>query len=106
MYGAKITAFTGADIPPPEAVIAPASIVLTMHQLLAGALAVGPIKWDAIKGYIDGILTTGTRDDKTYWGYSQTIGRSDGKVNVMRTALGWGKAQMDEVFVAGSGLDL
>ena len=31
-FGARITVFTGADVPPAEAVVDPSSIVLTPHQ--------------------------------------------------------------------------
>ena len=105
MEGARITVFTGADIPPAEAITDPASIILNLKQLHAGALAIGQIRLTELETYITGILTTGTPAQKIFWKYSGTIRRTDAKVNQMRLATGWSNALLDNIFVAGSGLD-
>ncbi len=75
-YGARITVFTGADMPPAEAVADPSSIVLTTRQLMQGADAIADpssivlttrqlmqgadaiarARLQAIEGYIRGIV--------------------------------------------------
>ena len=105
MEGAKITIFTGADIPPADAVVAPSSIVLNLNQLHAGALVIGQVRLTELETYITGILTTGTPAQKIFWRYSGTVRRTDAKVNQMRLATGWSNALLDNIFVAGSGLD-
>lgn len=104
-YGARITVFTGADIPPDSAIVDPSSIVLNLNQLHAGALAIGQTRLNELETYITGILTTGTPAQKIFWRYSNTIRRTDAKVNQMRLATGWSNALLDNIFVAGSGLD-
>ncbi len=105
MEGARIVVFTGADIPSDSAVIDPASIVLNLNQLHAGALAIGQTRLTELETYITGILTTGTPAQKIFWRYSNTIRRTDAKVNQMRLATGWSNTLLDSIFVAGSGLD-
>lgn len=105
IYGARITVFTGADIPPADAVTDPSSIVLNLNQLHAGALAIGQTRLNELETYITGILTTGTPAQKIFWRYSNTILRTGAKVNQMRLATGWSNALLDNIFVAGSGLD-
>ena len=117
-YGARITVFTGADMPPAEAVADPSSIVLTTRQLMQGADAIARARLQAIEGYIRGIVgvdakdpadqiaPTGNYSQIKYWKWhNQTIRRTDQEVNAMRVALGWNNALMDSIFVAGSGLD-
>ena len=103
--GARITVLTGSDIPPAEAVTDPASIILNLNQLHAGALAIGQIRLTELETYITGILTTGTPAQKIFWKYAGTIRRTNAKVNQMRLATGWSNALLDNIFVAGSGLD-
>ena len=103
--GARVTVLTEGDIPPPEAVIDPSSIVLNLNQLHAGALAIGQVRLTELETYITGILTTGTPAQKIFWRYSGTIRRTDAKVNQMRLATGWSNALLNSIFVAGSGLD-
>ena len=118
IYGARITVLTGADVPPPEAVVDPALIVLTTRQLMQGADAIARARLQAIEGYIRGIVgvdakdpadqisPTGTYAQIKYWKWdNHTIRRTDPEVNAMRVALGWNNALMDSIFVAGSGLD-
>lgn len=105
MEGARITVFTGADIPPAEAAANPASITLNLNQLHAGALAIGQIRLTELETYITGILTTGTPAQKIFWKYAGTIRRTDAKVNQMRLATGWSNVLLDNIFIAGSGLD-
>lgn len=105
MYGARITVFTGADVPPADAVADPASIVLNLNQLHAGALAIGQTRLNELETYITGILTTGTPAQKIFWRYANTIRRTDAKVNQMRSATGWSNALLDSIFIAGSGMD-
>ena len=105
MEGPRITVFTGADIPPADAVTDPSSIVLNLNQLHAGALAIGQTRLNELETYITGILTTGTPAQKIFWRYSNTIQRTGAKVNQMRLAVGWSNALLDNIFVAGSGLD-
>lgn len=105
MEGARIVVFTGSDIPPDSAVVDPASIILNLNQLHAGALAIGQTRLTELETYITGILTTGTPAQKIFWKYSGTIRRTDTKVNQMRLATGWSNALLDSIFVAGSGLD-
>lgn len=118
IYGARITVLTGADVPPPEAVVDPALIVLTTRQLMQGADAIARARLQAIEGYIRGIVgvdakdpadqisPTGTYAQIKYWKWNnQTIRRTDHEVNAMRVALGWNNALMDSIFVAGSGMD-
>lgn len=105
MEGARITVFTGADIPPADAVTDPSSIVLNLNRLHAGALAIGQTRLTELETYITGILTTGTPAQKIFWRYSGTVRRTDAKVNQMRLATGWSNALLDSIFVAGSGLD-
>lgn len=105
MYGARITVFTGADVPPADAVADPASIVLNLNQLHAGALAIGHTRLNELETYITGILTTGTPAQKIFWRYANTIRRTDAKVNQMRSATGWSNALLDSIFIAGSGMD-
>lgn len=104
-YGARITVFTRADIPPAEAVADPSSIVLNLNQLHSGALVIGQTRLNELETYITGILTTGTPAQKIFWRYSGTVRRTDAKVNQMRLATGWSNALLDSIFVAGSGLD-
>lgn len=104
-YGARILVFTGADIPPDSAIVDPSSIVLNLNQLHAGALAIGQTRLNELETYITGILTTGTPAQKIFWRYSNTIQRTGAKVNQMRLATGWSNALLDNIFVAGSGLD-
>lgn len=104
-YGARILVFTGADIPPDSAIVDPSSIVLNLNQLHAGALAIGQTRLNELETYITGILTTGTPAQKIFWRYSNTILRTGAKVNQMRLATGWSNALLDNIFVAGSGLD-
>ena len=103
--GARITVLTGSDIPTAEAVTDPASIILNLNQLHAGALAIGQIRLTELETYITGILTTGTPAQKIFWKYAGTIRRTNAKVNQMRLATGWSNALLDNIFVAGSGLD-
>lgn len=118
MEGSRITVFTGSDIPPAESVVAPASIVLTTRQLIQGANAIARAHATAIEAYIRGIigvdakdpadqiLATGNYAQIMYWKWhNQTIRRSDAMVNALRTAIGLTPAQMDQIFIAGSGLD-
>ena len=124
MYGARITVFTGADIPTADAVADPSSIVLTTLQLLRGADAIGRARCLAIKAYIRGIVgvdakdpadqiaPTGNFSQQLYWGYpNSTIRRTDANVNALRVAIQGAMtnpqsiAEMDAVFVAGSGMD-
>ena len=123
-YGSRITVFTGADIPQAEAVANPASIVLTTLQLLRGADAIGRARCLAIKAYIRGIVgvdakdpadqiaPTGNFSQQLYWGYpNSTIRRTDANVNALRVAIQGvmtnqqSIAEMDQIFVAGSGMD-
>ena len=117
-YGARITVFTGADMPPAEAVANPSSIVLTTRQLMQGADAIARARLQAIEGYIRGIVgvdakdpadqiaPTGTYAQIKFWKWdNKTIQRTDPEVNAMRVALGWNAALMDSIFVAGSGMD-
>ena len=117
-YGARITVFTGVDMPPAEAVADPSSIVLTTRQLIQGADAIARARLQAIEGYIRGIVgvdakdpadqiaPTGNYSQIKYWKWhNQTIRRTDQEVNAMRVALGWTHALMDSIFVAGSGMD-
>ena len=105
MEGSRITVFTGADIPPADAIVDPSSIVLNLNQLHAGALIIGQTRLTELETYITGILTTGTPAQKIFWRYSGTVRRTDAKVNQMRLATGWSNALLDNIFVAGSGLD-
>lgn len=124
MYGARITVFTGADIPTADAVADPSSIVLTTLQLLRGADAIGRARCLAIKAYIRGIVgvdakdpadqiaPTGNFSQQLYWGYpNSTIRRTDANVNALRVAIQGAMtnpqsiAEMDAIFVAGSGMD-
>lgn len=117
-YGARITVFTGGDIPPADAVVDPSSIVLTTRQLIQGANAIARAHATAIEGYIRGIVgldakdpadqiaPTGNYAQIMYWKWhNQTIRRSDAMVNALRTAIGLTPAQMDQIFTAGSGMD-
>lgn len=123
-YGARITVFTGEDLPPAEAAAAPSSIVLTTLQLLRGADAIGRARCLAIKAYIRGIVgvdakdpadqiaPTGNFSQQLYWGYpNSTIRRTDANVNALRVAIQGAMtnpqsiAEMDAIFVAGSGMD-
>lgn len=124
MYGARITVFTGADIPTADAVADPSSIVLTTLQLLRGADAIGRARCLAIKAYIRGIVgvdakdpadqiaPTGNFSQQLYWGYpNSTIRRTDANVNALRVAIQGAMtnpqsiAEMNAIFVAGSGMD-
>lgn len=124
MYGARITVFTGADIPPAEAAADPASIVLTTRQLIKGADAIARARLQAIEGYIRGIVgvdakdpadqiaPTGTYAQIKYWKWhNQTIRRTDPEVNAMRVAIQGGLTnaqsiiEMNNIFIAGSGMD-
>lgn len=123
-YGAKITVLTGADIPPPEAVVDPASIVLTTRQLIQGADVIGRARYLAVKAYIrdivgldakdpaDQIAPSGTVAQQKYWGYhNATIRRTNANINALRVAIQGAMtnaqsiAEMDQIFIAGSGLD-
>jgi len=118
MEGARITVFTGADIPPVEATVDPASIVLTTRQLIQGADAIARAHALAIEAYIRGIvgvdakdpadqiLATGNYSQIKFWRWNnQTIQRSAANVNALRAAIGITHAVMDQIFVAGSGMD-
>lgn len=102
MYGARITVFTGADIPPTEAVVDPSSIVLTSHQLHQGALVIGQTRLNELKALI---ASPPTPAIGLYLDKSNTIARNHARVNNARTTLGWTNTLMDQIFVAGSGLD-
>lgn len=116
-YGARITVFTGADVPPSEAAADPTSIVLTTRQLIQGADAIARAHALAIEAYIRGIVgvdakdpadqiaATGNYSQIKYWKWNnQTIRRSDANVNALRVAMGITPAVMDQIFVAGSGM--
>ena len=118
MEGARITVFTGADIPPAEAEADPASIVLTTRQLIQGADAIARAHALAIEGYIRGIVgvdakdpadqipATGNYSQIKYWKWhNATIRRGDAQVNALRVAMGITPAVMDQIFIAGSGMD-
>ena len=118
MYGARITVLTGEDVPPQEAVVDPASIVLTTRQLIQGADAIARAHALAIEAYIRGIVgldakdpadqipATGNYSQIKYWKWhNQTIRRSDANVNALRVAMGISNAVLDNIFVAGSGMD-
>jgi len=118
MAGSRITVLTGADIPPADAVVDPASIVLTTRQLIHGADAIARAHALAIEAYIRGIVgvdakdpadqipATGNYAQIKYWKWNnQTIRRSDANVNALRVAMGITPAVMDQIFVAGSGMD-
>lgn len=118
VFGARITVFTGADMPPAEAVAAPSSIVLTTRQLIQGADAIARAHALAIEGYIRGIVgvdakdpadqipATGNYSQIKYWKWhNATIRRGDAQVNALRVAMGISNAVMDQIFVAGSGMD-
>lgn len=100
--GARVTVLTGSDIPPADAIVDPSSIVLTTHQLHAGALAIGQTRLNELKALI---ASPPTPAIGLYLGMSQAIARSSPKVNQARTTLGWTPALMDSIFVAGSGMD-
>lgn len=123
-YGARITVFTGADVPPAEASADPASIVLTTRQLIQGADAIARARLQAIEGYIrsivgvdakdpaDQIAPTGTYAQIKYWKWhNSTIRRTDPQINALRVAIQGAMtnpqsiAEMDQIFVAGSGMD-
>lgn len=117
-FGARITVFTGADIPPAEAATDPASIVLTTRQLIQGADAIARAHALAIERYIRGIVgvdakdpadqipATGNYSQIKYWKWhNETIRRGDAQVNALRVAMGINNAVMDQIFVAGSGMD-
>lgn len=118
MEGSRITVFTGADIPPADAVVDPSSIVLTTRQLIQGADAIARAHALAIEGYIRGIVgvdakdpadqipATGNYSQIKYWKWhNATIRRGDAQVNALRVAMGISNAVMDQIFVAGSGMD-
>lgn len=118
MEGPRITVFTGADIPPADAVTDPSSIVLTTRQLIQGADAIARAHALAIEGYIRGIVgvdakdpadqipATGNYSQIKYWKWhNATIRRGDAQVNALRVAMGISNAVMDQIFVAGSGMD-
>ena len=118
MYGARITVFTGADIPTADAVADPSSIVLTTRQLIQGADAIARAHALAIEAYIRGIVgldakdpadqipATGNYSQIKFWRWhNQTIRRSDANVNALRAAMGISNAVMDNIFIAGSGMD-
>ena len=124
MYGARITVFTGADIPTADAVADPSSIVLTTRQLIQGADAIARARALAIEAYIrdivgvdakdpaDQLPATGNYSQIKYWKWhNQTIRRTDPQVNALRVAIQGvmtnpqSIAEMDQIFVAGSGMD-
>ena len=117
-YGARITVFTGADVPPAEAIVDPASIVLTTRQLIQGADTIARAHALAIEAYIRGIIgvdakdpadqipATGNYSQIKFWRWNnQTIRRSGANVNALRAAIGITPAVMDSIFIAGSGMD-
>ena len=124
MEGPRITVFTGADVPPAGAVVDPSSIVLTTRQLMQGADAIARARLQAIEGYIRGIVgvdakdpadqiaPTGNYSQIKYWKWhNQTIRRTDQEVNAMRVAIQGGLTnaqsiiEMNNIFIAGSGMD-
>lgn len=124
MYGARITVFTGEDMPPAEAVADPSSIVLTTRQMMQGADAIARARLQAIEGYIRGVVGVDAKDPADqiapagnysqikYWKWhNQTIRRTDPQVNALRVAIQGAMtnaqsiAEMDAIFVAGSGMD-
>mgnify|MGYP000864565630 FL=1 len=102
MEGARITVFTGVDVPPAEAVLGPSSIVLTSHQLHQGALAIGQTRLNELRALI---ASPPTPAIGIYLDKCNVIARNNSRVNQARTTLGWTNALMDQIFVAGSGLD-
>lgn len=117
-YGARITVFTGADVPPAEAAADPASIVLTTRKLIQGADSIARAHALAIEAYIRGIVgvdakdpadqipATGNYSQIKFWRWNnQTIRRSDANINALRVAIGITPAVMDSIFIAGSGMD-
>lgn len=118
MEGPRITVFTGADIPPAEAAADPSLIVLTTRQLIQGADAIARAHALAIEAYTRGIVgldakdpadqipATGNYSQIKYWKWhNATIRRGDAQVNALRVAMGISNAVMDQIFVAGSGMD-
>jgi hypothetical protein len=115
--GARITVFTGADVPPAEVAANPSEIVLTTRQLIQGADAIARAHALAIEAYVRGIVgvdakapadqipATGNYSQIKFWRWNnQTIRRSDANVNALRVAIGLTPEQMDQIFVAGSGM--
>ena len=116
--GARVTVLTGADVPTSEAVANPGSIILTTRQLIQGADAIARAHALAIEAYIRGIVgldakdpadqipATGNYSQIKFWRWNnQTIRGSDANVNALRVAMGITPAVMDQIFVAGSGMD-
>lgn len=122
--GARVVVLTGADVPPEEAVIDPASIILTTRQFIQGADAIGRARLQAIESYIrnivgvdakdpaDQILPAGNYAQIKFWKWhNATIRRTDPHINALRVAIQGARtnaqsiAEMDQIFVAGSGMD-
>ena len=116
--GRRVTVLTGPDVPPDTSAADPSSIVLTTRQLIQGADAIARAHALAIEAYIRGIVgvdakdpadqipATGNYSQIKFWRWNnQTIRRSDANVNALRVAMGISSAVMNQIFVAGSGMD-
>lgn len=122
--GGRVTVLTGTDVPPDAAAADPSSIVLTTRQLIQGADAIARARLQAIEGYIRGIVGVDAKDPADqiapagtyaqikYWKWhNQTIRRTDPQINALRVAIQGTMtnpqsiAEMDQIFVAGSGMD-
>lgn len=98
----RIVVLTGNDLP---ASTDPASLVLNRLQLFQGALLFGgQTALDNVMTYIYTTMpASGTPTQKNVWRECQEFPRGLVYVNQLRTALGLTKAEMDTLFVLGSG---
>lgn len=103
------TVLTGSNMPEvPKATDA----VLTKLQFLNGALAVGgQTLLNAVYAFITDQTTNGTPAQKIYWNHSNVFLRNEIYIRQLRLAIKGAKtepqsvAEMDNVFLAGSGYE-
>ncbi len=103
------TVLTGADLPEvPKATDA----VLSKVQFLSGALAVGgQTLLNEVNAYIADQIANGKPEQKIYWNHSNVFMRNEIYIRQLRLAIKGAKtepqsvAEMDNVFLAGSGYE-
>ncbi len=111
MSQARITVLTGADLPEvPKAEDA----ILTKLQFFQGALAISQARLAAVETYVSTLLAgSPTRNQRLYWTHGTEIRRNDLYIQELRTNATFkgaltpeqSKAEMDNIFLAGSGYE-
>ena len=107
--GRNLVVLTEGDVPEAQKAT---DVVLSRLQLLDGALTVGgQVLWNAVKAFIEDQKVNGTPKQQNYWLTSTEFLRRETYIRQLRLAIKGAKteqqskAEMDNVFLAGSGYE-